>query len=88
MDISAIPVGENAPWDVNVIVEISLGAAPVKYEVDKDSGALFVDRFLQTAMYYPCNYGFTPHTLSEDGDPIDVMAVSYTHLTLPTKRIV
>ncbi|WP_207485047.1 inorganic diphosphatase [Arenibaculum pallidiluteum] len=75
MDISKIPVGKNPPWDVNVIIEIPLGGEPIKYEVDKESGALYVDRFLHTAMYYPTNYGFIPHTLSDDGDPCDVMVV-------------
>jgi len=71
MDITKIPIGNNVPYDVNVIVEIPLGGVPVKYELDKESGAMFVDRFLHTAMYYPCNYGFIPHTLSDDGDPTD-----------------
>lgn len=75
MDLKKIPVGDNPPHDINVIIEVPLGASPIKYEMDKDSGALFVDRFLHTAMYYPCNYGFIPHTLSEDGDPADVMVV-------------
>lgn len=73
MDIGKIKIGENPPWDVNVLIEIPQGAAPVKYEVDKESGAMVVDRFLHTAMYYPCNYGFIPHTLSQDGDPCDVI---------------
>jgi len=71
MDINQIPAGDNPPYDVNVIIEIPLGGNPVKYELDKKSGAMYVDRFLHTAMYYPCNYGFIPHTLSEDGDPAD-----------------
>ena len=75
MDMSKISVGNNPPFDVNVIVEVPLGGEPIKYELDKDSGALFVDRFLYTAMRYPCNYGFIPHTLSNDGDPTDVMVV-------------
>lgn len=75
MDISKISMGKNAPWDVNVIIEIPQGGAPVKYEIDKDSGALFVDRFMGTAMYYPANYGFIPHTLADDGDPLDVLVV-------------
>lgn len=73
MDLSKIPVGENPPYDLNVLIEVSLGSVPVKYELDKESGAMFVDRFLHTSMHYPCNYGFVPHTLSDDGDPIDVM---------------
>ena len=76
MDINKIPVGINAPHDVNVIIEIPLGGVPVKYELDKESGAMYVDRFLHTAMYYPCNYGFIPHTLSDDGDPTDVAVLS------------
>lgn len=73
MRIDQIPVGENAPKDINVIVEVPVGGEPIKYEMDKASGALFVDRFLYTPMRYPGNYGFVPHTLSEDGDPIDVL---------------
>jgi len=76
MNLSAIPVGNNPPDDVNVIIEIPIGGAPVKYEVDKKSGALFVDRFLHTAMFYPGNYGFIPHTLSSDGDPCDVLVAN------------
>ena len=73
MDMSKIPVGKNPPTDVNVIIEVPMGSEPIKYEMDKDSGALYVDRFLHTAMNYPCNYGFIPHTLSGDGDPADVL---------------
>ncbi|MEP3244872.1 MAG: inorganic diphosphatase [Sneathiella sp.] len=73
MDISKISAGKNVPWDVNVVIEIPIGGVPVKYEVDKHSGAMFVDRFLHTAMYYPCNYGFIPHTLADDGDPTDML---------------
>ena len=76
MDLSKIPLGKNPPWDINVIIEVPLGADPVKYELDKDSGALFVDRFLHTAMHYPANYGFVPHTLCGDGDPLDVLIVA------------
>jgi inorganic pyrophosphatase len=76
MDLSQIPAGRNPPKDVNVLIEIPAGGLPVKYEMDKASGALFVDRFLHTAMFYPGNYGFIPHTLSEDGDPIDVLVIS------------
>ncbi|MEI9985984.1 MAG: inorganic diphosphatase [Aliidongia sp.] len=75
MNIDKIPIGENPPHDVNVIIEIPQGGAPVKYEMDKESGALYVDRFLHTSMIYPANYGFIPHTLSEDGDPTDCMVV-------------
>ena len=73
MDISKISIGPNPPHDVHVIVEVPLGGVPVKYEMDKSSGALFVDRFLHTSMYYPGNYGFIPHTKSLDGDPCDVI---------------
>ncbi len=73
MDITKVPVGINPPQDINVIVEVPLGGDPVKYEFDKESGAIFVDRFLHTAMFYPCNYGFVPHTLADDGDPVDVL---------------
>ncbi|NIA67096.1 inorganic diphosphatase [Pelagibius litoralis] len=76
MDISKIPVGQNPPWDVNAIIEVPLGSDPVKYEMDKASGAIFVDRFLHTAMHYPLNYGFVPHTLSNDGDPVDILVVN------------
>jgi inorganic pyrophosphatase len=75
MDLASIPAGEAPPNDVNVIIENPLGGDPVKYELDKASGAMFVDRFLHTAMYYPGNYGFIPHTLSGDGDPVDVLVV-------------
>lgn len=75
MDISKISAGRNLPTDINVIIEVPLGGEPIKYEVDKDSGAMFVDRFLYTSMRYPCNYGFIPHTLSGDGDPVDVMCL-------------
>ncbi len=75
MDISKIPMGKDAPNEVNVIVENTVGAVPVKYEIDKDSGAVFVDRFVHTPMFYPGNYGFIPHTLSDDGDPVDVLIV-------------
>ena len=78
MNIDAIPVGPNPPWDLNVIIEIPQGGLPVKYEMDKASGALFVDRFLHTAMYYPGNYGFVPHTLADDGDPCDVIVLNPT----------
>lgn len=73
MRIEAIKIGDNPPDDVNVIVEVPLGGQPIKYEMDKAAGTLVVDRFLHTPMSYPGNYGFVPHTLSEDGDPIDVL---------------
>ncbi|MCC0022501.1 MAG: inorganic diphosphatase [Nitratireductor sp.] len=73
MRIDAISIGENPPKDINVIVEVPVGGHPIKYELDKEAGTLVVDRFLYTPMTYPGNYGFVPHTLSEDGDPIDVL---------------
>ncbi|WP_421725991.1 inorganic diphosphatase [Bauldia sp.] len=73
MRIEAIKIGDNPPADVNVIVEVPVGGQPIKYEMDKEAGTLVVDRFLYTPMTYPGNYGFVPHTLSEDGDPIDVL---------------
>jgi len=73
MRIDAINIGNNPPEDINVIIEVSVGGEPIKYEMDKDAGTLFVDRFLYTPMRYPGNYGFVPHTLSADGDPIDVL---------------
>ncbi len=75
MDINAISAGGNPPDVINVLIEIPQGGYPVKYEVDKKSGALFVDRFLHTSMIYPANYGFIPQTLSDDGDPCDVLVV-------------
>jgi inorganic pyrophosphatase len=73
MRIDKIAIGRNAPHDVNVIVEVPVGGEPIKYELDKEAGTLVVDRFLYTAMRYPGNYGFIPHTLSGDGDPVDVL---------------
>ncbi len=78
MDISKISIGDDAPRVVNAIIENPLGGVPVKYELDKDSGAMVVDRFLHTSMSYPGNYGFVPHTLSGDGDPVDILAVGRT----------
>jgi inorganic pyrophosphatase len=75
MDLSKIAAGNNPPHDINVVIEIPQGGEPVKYELDKASGAMFVDRFLHTAMFYPGNYGFIPNTLSGDGDPCDVLVV-------------
>jgi inorganic pyrophosphatase len=76
MELSKLSIGKNPPEIVNVVIEIPQGGAPVKYEVDKDSGALVVDRFMSTAMFYPANYGFVPHTLSGDGDPVDVLVIT------------
>jgi inorganic pyrophosphatase len=73
MRVDSIPIGMNPPFDVNVIVEIPIGGEPIKYELDKASGTMFVDRMLYTSMHYPGNYGFIPHTLSDDGDPLDVL---------------
>ena len=76
MRIDAIPIGNNPPEDVNVIIEVPIGGEPIKYEMDKAAGTLFIDRFLYTPMRYPGNYGFIPHTLSDDGDPIDVLVAN------------
>jgi inorganic pyrophosphatase len=76
MGLKNISAGKNVPNDINVVVEIPMAGAPVKYEVDKETGALFVDRFMATAMFYPTNYGYVPQTLSLDGDPVDVLVVS------------
>ena len=76
MNLNAIPIGKNPPDDINVIIEVAIGGEPIKYEMNKEAGALFVDRFLHTPMRYPGNYGFVPHTLSEDGDPIDVLVAN------------
>lgn len=76
MGIGHVPCGDKTPDEINVIIEIPLQSDPVKYEVNKATGALFVDRFLTTAMYYPCNYGYIPQTLSEDGDPVDVLVIT------------
>lgn len=76
MGLSNLKVGKNIPDDFNVVIEIPSHSSPIKYEVDKDSGMVMVDRFLGTSMFYPCEYGFVPHTLSEDGDPVDVLVVT------------
>ncbi len=76
MNLDRVTSGRDAPNDVNVIIEIPMHAPPIKYEVDKATGAMFVDRFLATSMFYPCNYGYVPRTLSGDGDPVDVLVVS------------
>ena len=81
MRIEAISAGSNPPEDINVIIEVPVGGEPIKYEMDKDSGALYVDRFLYTSMRYPGNYGFVPHTLSDDGDPIDVLVANTRAIT-------
>lgn len=76
MNFDAIPIGKSPPDDVNVVIEVPLGGEPIKYEMDKAAGTLVVDRFLYTPMRYPGNYGFVPHTLSDDGDPIDVLVAN------------
>ena len=76
MNLDRVTSGKDVPHDINVIIEIPAHSDPVKYEVDKETGAMFVDRFMNTAMHYPCNYGYIPHTLSEDGDPVDVLVVT------------
>lgn len=76
MNLDRVGAGRNLPYEFNVIIEIPMNADPVKYEVDKETGALFVDRFMSTAMHYPCNYGYIPRTLSGDGDPVDVLLLS------------
>ena len=76
MNLDRVDSGRDVPNDINVIIEIPAHSDPVKYEVDKDSGAMFVDRFMNTAMHYPCNYGYVPHTLSDDGDPVDVLVLT------------
>ncbi len=73
MSLNQVSAGKDLPNDFNVVIEIPMNGAPIKYEVDKDSGAIFVDRFMSTAMHYPCNYGYIPQTLSADGDPVDVL---------------
>lgn len=82
MNLAAISSGKNPPEEVNVVIEVPIGGEPIKYEMDKESGALMVDRFLYTAMRYPGNYGFIPHTLSDDGDPCDVI-VANTRAIIP-----
>jgi inorganic pyrophosphatase len=76
MSLDRVTSGRDLANDINVIVEIPMNADPIKYEVDKETGALFVDRFVSTAMHYPCNYGYVPDTLSDDGDPVDVLVIT------------
>ncbi len=76
MNLDRVSSGRNVPNEINVIIEIPSHSDPVKYELDKETGAMFVDRFMSTAMHYPCNYGYVPHTLSKDGDPVDVLVLS------------
>ena len=86
MGLNRVPSGKSLPNDFNVVIEIPMHADPVKYEVDKESGAVFVDRFMSTAMHYPCNYGYIPHTIAGDGDPVDVLVV--TQFALPPGVVV
>src|ERR1700692_1327449 len=88
MRIDAISIGINPPHEVNVIIEVPVGGEPIKYEMDKDAGTLVVDRFLYTAMRYPGNYGFIPHTLSNDGDPCDVLAAAPRDVVLADTRAI
>jgi inorganic pyrophosphatase len=81
MGLENLQAGKQVPDDINVVIEIPSNSSPIKYEVDKDSGMVMVDRFLGTSMVYPCEYGFMPHTLSEDGDPVDVLVISPYTLT-------
>ena len=76
MNLDRVSSGSNIPNEINVIIEIPAHSDPVKYELDKETGAMFVDRFMSTAMHYPCNYGYVPHTLSADGDPVDVLVLT------------
>lgn len=76
MNLDRVSSGKDVPNDFNVIIEIPMNADPIKYEVDKETGALFVDRFMMTAMHYPCNYGYIPHTIADDGDPVDVLVIT------------
>ena len=76
MNLDRVSSGNNIPDELNVVIEIPSHSDPVKYELDKETGAMFVDRFMSTAMHYPCNYGYVPHTLSKDGDPVDVLVLS------------
>src|SRR5210317_1610350 len=73
MSLQQVPAGRNYPDDINVIIEVPMNSPAIKYEIDKESGAIFVDRMLKTAMYYPCNYGYMPHSLCGDGDPLVVL---------------
>ena len=86
MSLDRVPSGKDLPNDFNVVIEIPMHGEPVKYEVDKESGAIFVDRFMSTAMHYPCNYGYIPHTIAGDGDPVDVLVLA--QLALPPGVVV
>ena len=86
MGLDRVSSGKNLPSDFNVVIEIPMHGEPVKYEVDKESGAIFVDRFMSTSMHYPCNYGYIPHTIAGDGDPVDVLVI--TQFALPPGVVV
>ena len=86
MNINLIPTGDNPPENINVVIEVPVGGEPVKYEFDKKSGALFVDRILHTPMRYPANYGFVPHTLSPDGDPLDALVIARSIASTTIRR--
>ena len=88
MSLHDVPVGTDVPNDINVIIEIPMNSPAIKYEVDKDSGTLYVDRMLKTAMHYPCNYGYVPHTLCGDGDPVDVLVGLAPGLGLTNRVII
>jgi len=85
MSLNDVPAGKSLPDDFNVIIEIPANADPIKYEIDKDSGAIFVDRFIAAPMFYPCNYGYVNNTLSLDGDPVDVLVPTPYPLMTPVK---
>lgn len=82
MNLDRVDSGRDIPNEFNVIIEIPMNADPIKYEVDKETGALFVDRFMMTAMHYPCNYGYIPHTIADDGDPVDVLVITPYPITV------
>ncbi|HYF60313.1 MAG TPA: inorganic diphosphatase [Burkholderiaceae bacterium] len=82
MNLDRVDSGRDVPNEFNVIIEIPMNADPIKYEVDKATGALFVDRFMMTAMHYPCNYGYIPHTIADDGDPVDVLVITPYAITV------
>lgn len=76
MNLDRVDAGRDVPNEVNVVIEIPMNGDPIKYELDKETGALFIDRFMSTAMHYPCNYGYIPHTIADDGDPVDVLVIT------------
>jgi inorganic pyrophosphatase len=86
MILDRVPAGRDLPNDFNVIVEIPMNGDPIKYELDKETGAIYVDRFMSTAMFYPCNYGYVPRTLAADGDPLDVLVITPVPLIIAFAR--